>query len=805
LSGLILMRLPLRFAALLALLALGAAPALAGPPRIEQVHIGLPGPNNSHLSRDGVWAPVFIRLTAGEGGNARNEYQLVVVTTDFDEAPYHFRTPVPALSEKEQRTVLSYVHPGGSGSEFAVRLETADNEEVQTVARLQRGLADVLDPRQILFLAAGAKLPALRQALEEIDKKKLKQQQQQQPDVGVVAVGPRGPEQHRMAYLEGVDEMPDRWFGYDAADVVVLSTSNARGFVEPLLEPGAAEQRNALLGWVRRGGTVVLSVGKNHQEVARLLTMLPLLDVEITGGVSRPALPVVSHWSQQNLGRPLQGTIAVAKVKPGPGVAVLVRERLDPPDLEDRPMVMQGSCGLGRVVLVAFDVDTEPFTAWPGKGDFWARIEELAGPRAPLPQTGVQQFAPGQYTSDELAGDLKTGLEAFQDVPVISFGWVALFILFYIVIVGPLDYLVLKKLFKRPELTWVTFPAVVIVVSVLAYVVAYSVKGDELRINKVDLIEYDLHEPRQAHGTTWFTLFSPRMQNYTLAVEPAVPEWAGQPPAGAPAANVLSLLEGGGDSLRTGSSSLFQQPYEYTRDASGLKGIPIPVWATQSFTASWLGSLPKENEQLPVGVDLHASRTKEGVLFGSITNRLPVELQGLTLFHDGKWYALGEPLGPGETRNVGPFFERIGAGKPLAEWFRGQPLSPGAPSDPSGRQITQGQLSLLSSHLAMQRILFYEAAPEQVPSNSGLRRFDQTWRLREQREFQARGRAGYRDEAILVARAPLYMGPAEELEGQDRSPSRLWLGELPGKDRQRPATPGHLFQETYLRIFAPVK
>jgi hypothetical protein len=799
------MRLPLRFAVLLALLALGVSPALADPPHIEQVHIGLPGPNNSHLSRNGVWAPVFVRLTAGEGGNARNEYQLVVVTTDFDEAPYHFRTPVPALSEKEQRTILSYVHPGGSGSEFAVRLETADGEEVQKVERLQRGLAEVLEPRQILFLAVGAKLPALRQALEAIDQKKLKQQQQQQPDVGVVAVGPEGPEQHRMAYLEGVDEMPDRWFGYDAADVLVLSTSNARGFVEPLLEAGATEQRNALLGWVRRGGTVVLSVGSNHQEVARLLTMLPLLDVEITGGERRSSLPVVSHWSQSP-GQPLREPIEVAKVKPGPGVKVLVREHVAPGGLGESPMVMQGSCGLGRVVLVAFDVDTEPFTAWPGQGDFWARIEELAGPRAPLPQTAVQQFAPGQYTSDELAGDLKTGLEVFQDVPVISFGWVALFILFYIVIVGPLDYLVLKKLFKRPELTWVTFPAVVIVVSVLAYVVAYSVKGDELRINKVDLIEYDLHEPRQAYGTAWFTLFSPRMQNYTLAVEPAAPQWVGGPPAGAQGVNVLSLLEGGGDSLSTGSTSLFQQPYEYTEDASGLKKIPIPVWATQSFTASWVGSLPKEDEELPVAVDLHASRIKEGVLSGSVINHLPVELQGLTLFYDGKWYALGdEPLGPGEKRNVGPFFERIGAGKPLAEWFRGQSLSPGAPSDPSGRRVTQGQLSLLSSHLAMQRILFYEASPEQVPSNSGLRQFDQTWRLREQREFQSRERPAHRAEAILVARAPLYMGPAEELEGQDRSPSRLWLGELPGEGKERPATPGHLFQETYLRIFAPVK
>ena len=51
----------------------------------------------------------------------------------------------------------------------------------------------------------------------------------------------------------------------------------------------------------------------------------------------------------------------------------------------------------------------------------------------------------------------------------------ALQILIYIIIVGPLDYLVLKKLMKRltgherMEWTWITFPTVVLVVSIGAY------------------------------------------------------------------------------------------------------------------------------------------------------------------------------------------------------------------------------------------------------------------------------------------------------------------------------------------------
>ena len=69
----------------------------------------------------------------------------------------------------------------------------------------------------------------------------------------------------------------------------------------------------------------------------------------------------------------------------------------------------------------------------------------------------------------ELGVDFKRELEQFEEVPVISFGWVALFILFYIVLVGPLDYFILKKVFKRLEWTWISSPILVLVVSVAAY------------------------------------------------------------------------------------------------------------------------------------------------------------------------------------------------------------------------------------------------------------------------------------------------------------------------------------------------
>src|SRR5437773_189997 len=141
----------------------------------------------------------------------------------------------------------------------------------------------------------------------------------------------------------------------------------------------------------------------------------------------------------------------------------------------------------------------------------------------------AERFLPGWGGDyNEIGTQFRNRLETFPEVPVISFGWVALFILLYIIVVGPLDYLFLKKVVKRLELTWVTFPVVVLVVSAGAYFTAYYIKGNDLRINKVDVVDIDLHDG-QAYGHTWFTLFSPRIQHYTVGIEPASPGWVAAP------------------------------------------------------------------------------------------------------------------------------------------------------------------------------------------------------------------------------------------------------------------------------------
>jgi hypothetical protein len=435
------------------------------------------------------------------------------------------------------------------------------------------------------------------------------------------------------------------------------------------------------------------------------------------------------------------------------------------------------------------------------------------GPPAPPGGMGMPGMEDGTFS--DFRGELKRRLEELDEVPVIPFYWVGLFILFYIALVGPLDYFVLKKLFKRLELTWITFPLTVLVVSVIAYTVAYSLKGDDVRVKKVDLIDVDLHAPQQVYGHTWFTLFSPRAQSYTVGLEPAAGTWTAAVPPSAPGP-VLTLLEGGDRTPRAGSSGLFPRPYEYADEAAGLLRVPVPVWATRSFAASWRA--PVEPKKPPVGITdevgpIRRARDGEG-LVGRLTNNLTTELRSVALFYREKWCSLGT-LAPGESRRVEPLFARDAQGqnRQLSQWLQLSPrynpqdlLAPGTPLAPSGRPIP-ASAEQRSTYSVIKPLLFYRAyraADDNAAPNAGLRSLDQTWRLRPLSEYPPPLRPRYRDEAILVARAPMIVDRAEAVTEHGASASHLWLGELPAPGARRPDLPGYITQETYLRVFIPV-
>ena len=217
------------------------------------------------------------------------------------------------------------------------------------------------------------------------------------------------------------------------------------------------------------------------------------------------------------------------------------------------------------------------------------------------------------------------------------------------------------------ELTWITFPLIVAVVSGLAYTAAYAVKGTDLRINRVDVVDVDQSfgdgERFLSRGSSFATLFSPRNRDYTIAALPlpldAPPSATAAPPAPNRVDESLMTWFGTaeprfGGMGRSGGMPLTASGYTYqsfgddrsSEPPERMVGVRVPIWTTKALVGTWFDDAPAVVEADLR--DLGANR-----LSGTLTNRLNRPLERVVIAFGGDIFLLdNRPIAPGETIRV---------------------------------------------------------------------------------------------------------------------------------------------------------
>lgn len=818
--------LPAFLATLLALSLPGAARAqsLEYPIEIDDARVGLP-PGRFGAEKDattqkavnvvkrGEWAPVYLDMILKKelAGGAK----LKIEATDADDLKTTLYVPITAsfnnlLPGARMKSTdfgyAPYVRSGDRGGECKFSVVSTDGKETLLARPFTvRNLA-FRDVANYVVLSLGSRLPGF-----------------DLPGDRTANASARSALRNgrvEAAAITSVADMPDQWFGYQAADLVVLTTGSATPqFLNDLFGNNAPEanrlRREALLEWVRRGGKLVVSVGSNATILVQYPQFQALLPAPLRTDPalkSVTAVPIYATLPGSTINDDLVsktpgGTFPVANFAPNPRRAARV---LLPPVEDGKPApdavptVLQSPYGLGRVTVVGFDLDQSPFLDFGKRAEFWDWLLREAGAAKaalvpPVAGGAGNTWSNTSDNEDEWASMIRRHVDTFDGVPVVSFGWVALFIILYTLLIGPVEYLVLKYVFKRLELTWITFPLIVVSVSAAAYFTAYSIKGNDLKINKVDVVDVDLQSGR-VYGKSWFTIFSPRIDRYTIGVEPR-DGWAVAAPATPDPAPLVGWMGGGSG----GSGSLVSSGYEYHTDpdgkavAAGLDRVPIQVWSTKAFAANWSGTV---NPGTPlIAADLFHPPGDPKAFAGSFVSNLPVEtLRDPLLIYAGKVYKLSA-IQPGQRVDV------PAAGLPEdTNWLAaaaGVNLTP-------NNQVQNSRFSptpaapVTITNLNIWGALFHEKAlgSGKPLSNASLRDLDQSWRIEEA------SKAKFFDEAILVASLAPPIGPSEALmtDPTGPSPTILWLkGGLPGGKTAREPVPGTMRQETFIRVYIPIR
>ncbi|MEN6575550.1 MAG: hypothetical protein ABFD90_04340 [Phycisphaerales bacterium] len=455
-------------------------------------------------------------------------------------------------------------------------------------------------------------------------------------------------------------DVPWDWTGFVGLDLLVLCDPDWS-----LLKP---QQVKAICEWVSNGGAALLILGRHPlPQDSPLRAAIPFQ----IGDPAQVEIPPreTGAWG---LDSSRSQTVTAWPLSPKPGAPIA--GRIDP---EMASLHGTGHIGFGRIAVLAFEPAQLGDAATGRTAAFWTRqitacIGDRAGPAMPGNAVGAagrgrtivstgdspdpnSPADPPLYDNRHRIGVAQTAanqvmnyLFELRQMQPLSIWWVILTLTALAVLLGPVDYWMLKRLDKQP-LTWLTSTAWIVVFTIGAY---YGVQY--LRAGSMELRAVTVVDGIAGGDCTWATsfagIFAPRSDDYQF--DDLMPNqwWSGI----APMQNEIWAQS---------RESGVRQIHCRQSDGGNLPvSLPISIWTVQSLLCEWM---PKE---MPLAATVERSD-------GGVT----VEIRNLSDHPIRKGYILLEnscaDLGPVAARSTKRFETRT---RPFQLW-----PSQGGPPGPS--------------------------------------------------------------------------------------------------------------------------
>jgi hypothetical protein len=444
-------------------------------------------------------------------------------------------------------------------------------------------------------------------------------------------------------------DIPERVEGLNSLDCLVFNDIDTSS-----LSPG---QRAALESWVRRGGRLVIGGGAGalHTVTGLPEAILPLIprgqlelaDVSGLAGFAGDEPVRVPGPFVVAVGDLAEGQTLAAQ-----GETALVRERL---------------VGNGHVDLVALDLSASPFIAWTGTTPFWSRLI-LSG-------AGYAPGAPADMSVRQMRSEqMNYALSSLPSLSLPSVQWLAVLLGAYIVLVGPINYFVLRWR-KRLHWAWITIPSITALFSGGAFGVGYAMRGTDLIVNKIAIVA--MRPDGVAHVDTYLGLFSPSQQSYEIQIDGDA---------------LLSPLNSYSRPFSSGGGSAVGEAVFIQGQPARVRGLAVNQWSMQTFMSedTWPGVGGIE-------ADLYV---EDQSLVGTVRNDTDLGLRDVVVVLGNEFTRLGD-LDAGQQADVRLSLENGATrafGPPLSYRLFEEEFSRSGPSGPPREaQLKQSVLEAVFS------------------------------------------------------------------------------------------------------------
>jgi len=392
-------------------------------------------------------------------------------------------------------------------------------------------------------------------------------------------------------------DLPDRPEGWGSLDSLIVSNIDTQALT--------SEQQHAMELWLVNGGRLIIAGGPNWQATNSGLQKFLPLDTTSTE-------PVSDLLSLQSYFQTASAPTGEALLNTGPlrssAQAIVAQDGI--------PVIIQRPFGFGEVIYLAADLAAPPLRNWPDSKKMFGSLLATRPPRPPWNSSRWDiPFSNG-------AASTLSNLNVPPALAVI--GWLGL----YILVIGPVNFLILKRL-KRRTLAWLSIPMIAIIFSGIAYGLRTVYLGTRPVLNRVSVVQAWDGEG-SAEVKSLIGLYSPSRARYTLLAKGGFFLY---PYSGSPEySNSTAQLESGSTLQWAEGTQMADLPVEI----GGLR-----IVAAQGDVAA-----------LPLSQNL-VLEIQSGIpiLQGKITNASTATFHNAVLVTPGGWRRLGE-LAPGSSSAI---------------------------------------------------------------------------------------------------------------------------------------------------------
>ena len=432
----------------------------------------------------------------------------------------------------------------------------------------------------------------------------------------------------------GIADLPTRVEAWGALDRLIWQDTDSAQL--------NTDQLTALRGWVAGGGRLVIVGGTSGPASLAAFpdTLLPYRPTTTTDVAASSLGALLGEVPVDATDLPaLSGELIEGRALVSVGGQAVAAER---------------PYGAGAVTIIGFD----PTASW------------LTGTR--LAEGLWRRLVPTRSGGAAMVADDSQIIQAAGQLPSLALppvgGLIAL-LGAYILLIGPINYLVLRHLDKR-EWAWVTMPALIVAFAVVAYGAGSFLRGSDIIVNEAAIV-------RGAPGTTdgltqsYIGVFSPTRGSYQLRV-----------PGGALLSSPVT-----GEFLGDGTVSALDV---IQGDPSRVRDLAVGFGSLRTIRAESAVTVPL------VQADL---RLKEGRLQGTVTNESDETLLAPAVVLGGTVAKLAD-LAPGASATVDVALQPVQMGQQLSDKIVG-PIFFGDP-----RQQGEGSARQYARHTIIDQLTF---------------------------------------------------------------------------------------------------